>query len=438
VRDTLARTLYLCYFGLREPLVQTQVLPYLRELVAGGIEVFLLTFEPQLAARWKADELETTRARLAGEGIRWHYLPYHKQPTVPATAYDIAQGARLAARLVRQYDIQVLHARAHIPLAMALIAQRARASCRLVFDIRGLMAEEYADAGIWTPSSAQFRAVKRLERAGIRRADQIVVLTERMRDWLVEHKLKRASEIEVIPCCVDFSRFDEEAATGEATGEAAEEASGEAREETAAAGERFEVVYAGSVTGLYLLEEMGRFFLKIRERRARAFLRIMTQSSSEEAAARLISVGLQRDDFSVGAVAPSEVPAGLRRARLGLSFRKPTFSQLAASPTKVPEYLAAGLPVVCNAGIGDTDDLLNRERVGVIIESFDEESLSEAADKALALTLEPLMGERARRAARVHFDLSKVGGTRYRNLYRRLEEQGGIRGAIAKIPFKAR
>ena len=38
------RTLYLCYFGLREPLVQTQVLPYLRELVAGGVRVSLLTF----------------------------------------------------------------------------------------------------------------------------------------------------------------------------------------------------------------------------------------------------------------------------------------------------------------------------------------------------------------------------------------------------------
>ena len=36
------RTLYICYFGLREPLVQTQVLPYLRELVRDGVGVYLL------------------------------------------------------------------------------------------------------------------------------------------------------------------------------------------------------------------------------------------------------------------------------------------------------------------------------------------------------------------------------------------------------------
>jgi glycosyltransferase involved in cell wall biosynthesis len=418
-----ARTLYLCYFGLREPLVQTQVLPYLRELSAGGIEVFLLTFEPQVAERWKPDELEAARVRLADEGIRWFHLPYHKRPTIPATAYDITQGARLAVRLMRRYKIGVLHARAHIPLAMALLARRL-VKCRLIFDIRGLMAEEYADAGVWRESSAPFRAVKRLERAGIRKADQLVVLTRRMRDWLVEHGLKSSGQIEVIPCCVDFSRFDESVAI----------------ETSAAAAKalRFEVVYAGSVTGLYLLEAMARFFLEIRARREGAFLRIMTHSASEAAVALLLSVGLKAEDFWVGAVEPSEVPAYLKEARLGLSFRKPTFSQIAASPTKVPEYLAAGLPVVCNAGIGDTDELLHDERVGIVVRSLTDEALALAAEEALALAHEPQIAARCVAAARKHFDLSKVGGARYRSLYRRLEEQEGTSGAVSNISLKTR
>ena len=56
-------TLYLCYFGLREPLVQTQVLPYLRQLAAGGIKVHLLTFEPRLKTEWGAGgDQEAVRA----------------------------------------------------------------------------------------------------------------------------------------------------------------------------------------------------------------------------------------------------------------------------------------------------------------------------------------------------------------------------------------
>src|SRR5436853_1541082 len=103
-------TLYICYYGLHEPLVQTQVLPYLRELVAGGIEVYLLTFEPTKYLA-KQGELEEWRTQLAEQGIHWFSLGYHKWPSLPATVYDIAIGAWMAARLIRRYKIDVLHAR---------------------------------------------------------------------------------------------------------------------------------------------------------------------------------------------------------------------------------------------------------------------------------------------------------------------------------------
>jgi glycosyltransferase involved in cell wall biosynthesis len=398
------RTLYICYFGLREPLVQTQVLPYLRQVAKGGIEVSMLTFEPDQRRAWPREEIERWSARLGRDGIRWLSLPYHKRPSVPATLYDIVAGARLAARLVRREGVEVIHARSHVPMAMALMAQQ-WTRCRLVFDIRGLMAEEYADAGIWKEGSPPFRSIKSIERLGIKRADQLVVLTRRMRDWLVEKGLKEAESIEVIPCCVDFARFEEE-------------------EGEPSVADRFEVVYAGSVTGLYLLEEMGRFFLELREQEPRALLRILTKSSAAETVATLRRVGLDDKDFWVGAVSPADVPAYLRRARLGLSFRKPTFSQIAASPTKVPEYLAAGLPVVCNAGIGDTDELLVTERVGVVVEGFDREAYREAARAALALGHDESARTRAIAAAHRHFDLVKVGGAGYLSVYRRIEEKG--------------
>src|ERR1700730_662205 len=112
------RTLYLCYFGLREPLVQTQVLPYLRQIAAAGIKVYLLTFEPRLREAWSQDETTTVRAQLAMEGIDWFCLPYHKSPSVLATIYDIVAGVRFALQLARREGIHVLHARAHVAMGM--------------------------------------------------------------------------------------------------------------------------------------------------------------------------------------------------------------------------------------------------------------------------------------------------------------------------------
>src|SRR6185295_14897205 len=119
----MAATLYICYFGIREPLVRTQVLPYLRLLAKEKIDVHLLTFEPSLND-WSIDDLEKQRAELEADGISWSHLKYHKRPTMPATLYDIFAGARFSARAIKRDQIDVVHARAHMPMAMALLARR--------------------------------------------------------------------------------------------------------------------------------------------------------------------------------------------------------------------------------------------------------------------------------------------------------------------------
>src|SRR5262245_11667562 len=140
------RALYVCYFGLREPLVETQVLPYLRELADGGVEMSLLTFEPDVKRRWTAASIAETKARLQADGIAWHVLPYHKPPSLPAPLFDIAAGARWAATLARRNHFDIFHGRSHVGAAIATLARRAAGGGRVVFDIRGLLAEEYADA----------------------------------------------------------------------------------------------------------------------------------------------------------------------------------------------------------------------------------------------------------------------------------------------------
>lgn len=389
--------LYLCYFGVREPLVQTQVLPYLREIVRDEIRVSLLTFEPNFQEKWSAEEIAAQKQKLAGAKIEWHCLPYHKSPTVPATLYDVFAGARFARRMIEKENVGALHARAHIPVLMALTAKIFK-SCKIVFDVRGLIAEEYVDAGIWRENSAIFRFIKKVERLGLKRADQIVVLTRKMKNYLLERNLKTADRITVIPCCVDFSR----------------QSNNEAKKN-----ERFELIYAGSVVGLYLLEEMGKFFLELKKREPNAFFRVLT-ADPETVSRTFAELGVAVDDFAATFVEPSKVLAQVEKTRLAVSFRKPTFSQIAASPTKIPEYLAAGVPVVTNAGIGDMDEIIGKENVGVVINDFDAATLTAAVTAALELLEDEKIADRCVSAARRNFDLTTVGGAAYRQLYQRI------------------
>jgi glycosyltransferase involved in cell wall biosynthesis len=407
------RTLYVCYFGLREPLVQTQVLPYLRQLKSADVQVSLLTFEPRLNEAWSRDGLAKQRAALNAEGISWHYLKYHKWPSLPATIYDMAAGAWTILRIMRREGVSILHARNHVPAVMSAIARKFR-QAQLVFDIRGFMPEEYTDAGVWPENGYLYRGLKRVERYLLRTSDAFVLLTEKARDLVFPGCTDTDSAgrpIEVIPCCVDFERF-------KLTTEVSRES---LREEQKLTGRRV-IVYLGSFGGWYMTNEMTEFLAAAHRRDPKTFSMILTQSPQRMVVDRLAGLGIEPKDFLVTQVTPEQVPYYLKTADFAISFIKPCYSKQSSSPTKIAEYLASGLPVVCNSGVGDLDQLILRNRAGALLTDFAPPAYQKALDEIENMLSEAGTRERLREVARREFDLETVGRTRYRRLYERLRK----------------
>src|ERR1041384_7383279 len=406
-----ARTLYLCYFGVREPLVQTQVIPYLRELAAAGLSVHLLTCEAQDGKTWPADEREAVRASLSKQGIAWHALRYHKRPTLAATLYDIVRGAFTTRQLLRRGHVDVVHARSHVAAAMGALATRGTRA-RFLFDIRGFFPEEYTDAG-WCPAGGYlYRLTKAAERRLLAAADGYVVLTEKARQILFPDHTNangRARPVEVIPCCVDLTNF-----------RAAETVAREAvRRELNVAGRRV-FVYVGSLGGWYLTDETADLLATAHRQDPQTFSLILTQSPPAMITERLRTRGVAAQNYLVRQIKPAEVARYLKAADVAVSLIKPCYSKQSSSPTKMAEYLAAGLPIICNAGIGDIDELIETDRVGVLLREFNETSYVRALAEVAALLNDPDLPARCRRSAVARFDLTSVGGARYRRLYERL------------------
>ena len=181
------RVLFISYNGMLEPLGQTQVLPYLRALAKRGVRFTLLSFEraPAFTPEGVA-QCEQLRSELQAQGIEWHWLRYHQRPSLPATLYDVLAGIRKAGALVQRNKIEMVHARGHIPATIAL-ALKKRFGTKMIFDLRGLMAEEYVDAEHWRKDSLPYRITKSTERQILGATDAIVTLTERIwpiiREW---------------------------------------------------------------------------------------------------------------------------------------------------------------------------------------------------------------------------------------------------------------
>src|SRR5436190_8260128 len=245
------QTLYICYFGIREPLVQTQVLPYLREIANSGLEVSLLTFEPELRKNWSAASIAEMRDELRPDGIAWHCLGYHKRFSAVATAFNIFNGVRFVRKHIDKFD--VLHGRVHVATLIGALARKlSRHKPKLIFDIRGFFPEEYTDAGVWPANGVLYRSAKRVERWLMGEADGFVVLTEKAREILFGERsntphsaLRTPHSIEVIPCCVDLERFAGLTAEGRL-----------AMRRELGVEDRKVLIYVGSFGGWYLTDEM--------------------------------------------------------------------------------------------------------------------------------------------------------------------------------------
>ena len=404
------RVLFISYNGMLDPLGQSQVIPYLRELAKRGVRFTLLSFERHKAfTREGLAQCEQLRKTLASQGIEWHWLRYHQRPSMPATIYVVMAGYRKAGALVRRNRIEMVHARGHIPATIALALKR-RFGIKMIFDLRGLMAEEYVDAEHWREGGLPYRLTKATERRILAATDGIVTLTERIwpiiREWKGLHG--RAVHHEVIPCCVDLSLFkfsDEQRAQ---------------RRSELGLGDRLTMVYSGSLDGWYLTEQMADFFAAFLKRDREAHLLWLTTGSHDRVRELMRARNVGTENFSVRAVASGEVASYLAAADVGLAFIKRCVSKMASSPTKNGEYLACGLPLVINAGVGDSDRLINEWKAGVLIEDFGQEDYSTAAGAILDKVREPRVRESARSVAERVFNLETVAAERYTSLYEKV------------------
>lgn len=400
--------LYICYQSVREPLTQTQAVAYLEGLARVGYGIVLLTFEPEPLT---GAETQEWRERMTARGITWHWTRYHKWPSVPATFWDVVWGICRSLVLIRRYRVRLVHARAHVPGMMALMLKWLT-GVRFLFDCRGLMAEEYTDAGHWPAGGLLYRMTKRAERRIIAAADGLVVLTARAKELLETWYPRElaGTPVEVVPCCVDLRR---------------------AREQGAQAGSRIEtavprrLAYVGKLGGWYATEEIVDFMAAFRSCLPEVRWSILTQSDPGTLRARLTQRGFN-GNVTVGSVPAENVHAELQECDAGLSFIHPSLSKQASSPTKVAEYLAAGLPVVSTAGIGELDRLLRGDdtpggrAVGVLMHELNPEAYQQAARELLELWKDPELPHRCRAVAERHFDLEGVGWAGYRRMYSRL------------------
>jgi len=170
-----------------------------------------------------------------------------------------------------------------------------------------------------------------------------------------------------------------------------------------------------------LTEQMADFFVQFNKLREDAHLLWLTATKHERIRSLMQERRIAPGRYTVMAAAPRYVSSFLSASDAGLAFIKPCFSKLASSPTKYAEYLACGLPLIINAGIGDADSLVTEEKVGALVNDFTADQYAKAATTIDGLARDrENTRSRTRRVAERLFDVRTVGVERYARLYERV------------------
>jgi len=176
---------------------------------------------------------------------------------------------------------------------------------------------------------------------------------------------------------------------------------------------------AGNVGPVYLFDEAIECFKVLKRHRTDARLLIINRNDHAYIRERLQRSGVSTDSVEIKAVEHQDVPHEIGRMDAGIFLIVPHVSIISTVPTKMGEFLACGVPCLANAGVGNVKEILEDDRVGVVIDEFVQHSIEEAVDQLLELESDPNMQGRCVSVAQRYFSLES-GVRTYDSIYRDL------------------
>lgn len=345
---------------MTDPLGQSQVLPYLKGLTKHGYEFHLISFEKFE----RFNEHKKHIYEICDEaGIHWHPQDYNTQGGLLKTIKQVRKMKKVVSYLYSKHKFEAVHCRSYISALVGLSLKR-KYNLKFIFDMRGFWADERVDGKIWDLKSPIYNKIyhyfKKKELDFINESDYTVSLTEKGKSEIFSwNKINKSTKIKVIPCCVDLVLFDKN--------KVAPKTLDKVRTDLDIKENQFVLGYVGSIGTWYLLPEMLDYFKELKNTHPNALFLFITADDSTNIIQEAALKGINKESIKTVSVLHKEVPAYIALFDASIFFIKAAYSKKASSPTKQGEIMAMGIPLICNSGIGDTDEIVYKYNSGKVI-----------------------------------------------------------------------
>jgi len=403
--------LFISYDGMTDALGQSQVIPYLSGLSALGHSITIISAEKPEAFKKLSASIES---QLAAAKISWHPVLFSNQIPGLSAWRNYTRLLNKAKGVCLAQKIEIVHGRSYIPSMIGIVLKK-KFGVRMIFDMRGFWADERVEGGLWNLRNPIYKIAynffKRKEKELLLESDAIVSLTENGKKEILSWKeLKLPPEkITVIPCCADIDFFSEKNVESKKQDTLKKKLGIQTGD--------FILSYSGSLGTWYLLEEMLQFFSYLMKKKKEAKFLFITYEPKEKILECALLYEIPPEKIIVMGVARNEMPLMLSLSSMSIFFIKNSFSKKASSPTKMGEVMSMGIPVICNAGVGDVEEIISQTQAGICVSSLTKENFETVIDQLNELLM--LDSSKISEAAKKYFSL-KRGTEKYDHIYHSL------------------
>ncbi|WP_413328281.1 glycosyltransferase [Synechococcus sp. MIT S9508] len=360
--------------------------------------LIIISFEKS-ADRADVVAVQKMKSGCAIQGMNWIALRFYARPRPWAPALAVLQ---LAFASFRQCWLEprphLVHARSYVPAAIALLLRKLT-GVPFIFDMRALWPEELITARHLSRGSVLHRALIWLEQSCLKEASAVISLTHVAIDYLkVQYPRELSGQrIVVIPTCADLQRFTPLSTPSSS---------------------QLVIGCIGTVlSGWFLIDWLRAFFDAVARVDSTARFELISRDSPEAIFASLKPDSSWIDRLIIKSASPAEMPAIVQRHTASVMFYAGgSTSELGRSPTRMAEVLGCGLPVVTNPGVGDVEDVVRSNRIGVLAPGFSAAEMDVCVAELLELLKDSQLASRCRRTAEELFSL-EAGTAAYRQLY---------------------
>ena len=399
------KVLFVTYDGLRDPLGQSQVLPYIRIISSHVKYLHILSFEKK--------KIKKNEKIILPNNVGWTKCKFSYGGTF-SKFIDLLKMIFTTYYLCKKYKFNIVHARSY-PSMHATYLLKKIFKYKSVFDMRGFWVDDRVDGNIWPQNTLKYRLLfkyyKNLEKKFLQEADIIVILTKKAKVEIEKISKSIQKKIYIIPCCADYKHFQPLNLVSK----------NNIKNKLNIKEESTVISYLGSIGTVYLFDQMIKFFNEVlsNNKNEEYIFLVITKQDKKNIEKKIFDLGYKQiiKNIRIVSALRSEVPKYLGISDLMLTLRMPSYSQIAASPTKIGEAFSMGIPVISNKGIGDTDEIIKKFNAGV---TFDINSQIDFKNVVNSISIiKKKGGEKLRKQTEEMFSLINANKL-YRDIYKSL------------------